>query len=438
MRDSGRNSGNRATVTATSVSRFAACGIALSTLAWLAFAGFGCVKNGTLGEGSGTGGAAGSTGDGGSTGHGGEGAFDGGPIIESDAGPIVPPCADAPCAPGVGTKLVGGSGSQHTCALLANGALECWGSNERNGLGLGTGIALSLPVVVAGAGQAATAAVGDAYTCLASASGETHCWGHRWGAPNQVDGGPDPSMPPNPWSPAGLRPARVIAGGSHQTCVIATDATVQCWGDTPDAETVPGLSGVTALGLGYRHACAVLADGGVACWGDTDQAQLGNPVLPIVAGQPARVSGVNGATALAAGGYFTCALLAGGTVRCWGDNLRGQLGADTGAQTSATPVDVQGIAGATAIAAAGFSTCAIVSGQVLCWGATLDEAGAYSSVPRVVAGVSGASAIAAGDDNMCAVVDTGAVVCWGNNVAGELGQGSAGGFFGPVAVRGWP
>src|ERR1039458_9127512 len=83
------------------------------------------------------------------------------------------------------------------------------------------------------------------------------------------------------------------------------------------------------------------------------------------------------ARALSAGGDDTCALLAGGSVDCWGDNAHGQLGIGTssgpatcnGEPCTATAVPVRGIAHATAIAAGGSQTCALLAGgSVECWG----------------------------------------------------------------------
>jgi len=348
-----------------------------------------------------------------------------------------PSCAAAPCLPGTGTVLVGSSGTAQTCALHVDGFVDCWGSNADDALGLGTAYPWAdTPVRLASAGQSAGAAVGDAYTCFVSPSGTTQCRGHLWGAPNGVDGGGDPARPPNPWTPPGLesQSVRLIAGGSHATCVVTTSGAVRCWGGSPAATPVAGLDGATALAVGFHHACAVLPGGSVRCWGASDLAQLG-------VSQGGLVSGVDGATAIAAGGYHTCAIVAAGKVKCWGYNPWGQLGAVT-SELSPSAVEATGIAGASAIAAGEHFTCAIVAGSVLCWGAdpTSLEAGVSSStMPRAVAGIQGATSLAAGNSHVCAVVDTGAVMCWGYATSGQLGptvppyHAS-----GPVQIVGWP
>jgi alpha-tubulin suppressor-like RCC1 family protein len=125
-------------------------------------------------------------------------------------------------------------------------------------------------------------------------------------------------------------------------------------------------------------------------------------------------------------------------VTCWGDNSAGTLGTQTPSLESPTPVMVQGIAGATAIAAGGGHVCALVGDKAWCWGYLLDGTSSSSPVPRAVSGVEGVTSLAAGVEHVCAVVGTGAVVCWGRNIDGELGTTTAGPYSGPVTVTGWP
>ncbi|MEN9595258.1 MAG: hypothetical protein RLY23_1741, partial [Actinomycetota bacterium] len=106
---------------------------------------------------------------------------------------------------------------------------------------------------------------------------------------------------------------------------------------------VSGLSNTVAISTGESHSCALLADGTAKCWGNNASGQLGNNTttsssIPVV------VSGLASAVAISAGasGFHSCALLADGTAKCWGNNGYGELGNGT-TTNSSIPVVVSGI-----------------------------------------------------------------------------------------------
>ena len=192
-------------------------------------------------------------------------------------------------------------------------------------------------------------------------------------------------------------------------------------------------SAAVAIAAGGWHNCALLDDGTVRCWGHNYQGQLGDgtftgpdDAVPL----PVQVAGVTNATAIAAGSSHTCALLEGGSVRCWGRNIFGQLGNGTQTNSSVTvPVPVSGIADAIAIGGGDEQTCALRStGSVWCWGRIVPGGpfggGSSSAVPVAIAGITTATAISVGGTHVCALLQSGTVLCWGSNSNGQLGNGT--------------
>jgi alpha-tubulin suppressor-like RCC1 family protein len=146
---------------------------------------------------------------------------------------------------------------------------------------------------------------------------------------------------------------------------------------------------------------------------------------------PVAVNGLSGAQAIAAGELHSAALKADGTVWTWGANLLGQLGDGT-TTAHLTPIQVQGLSGVTAIAAGEFHSLALTSdGAVWAWGENyLGRLGngtwVMSAVPVQPVGMSGVRAIAAGANNSLAVKSDGTVWAWGANASGQLGIGTTG------------
>lgn len=247
---------------------------------------------------------------------------------------------------------------------------------------------------------------------------------------------------------------RLTAGRSHN-CVLGPSGGVSCWGANDhgqlgDATTVArskpvmvaGLAGTTSVVAGGDHTCAVTNLRTVVCWGRNDHGQLGDGTTTS-SSVPVQVTGLASVAGLALGRSHSCALLADGSARCWGGNGVGQLG-DGSTTDSATPVDVMDLPIAmAAVASQADFTCAVtVRGRLRCWGDNSDgQLGTRGTAPTLLAvpavGVDPrVSRVAAGDTHACAVDLRGAVLCWGANGAGQLGNGSTASSLAAVGVPG--
>ncbi|MDI3289471.1 hypothetical protein [Polyangium sp. 15x6] len=375
-----------------------------------------------------------------------------------------PICKEKAC---VGIRQIAAGGA-HTCALFEDGSASCFGAS---GVRRGAYGAPPVPGVVG----AVELALGGAHACARRADGTALCWGHN--AFGQVgDGTTEGPRPPT--QVLGLAGATAIAAGAAHTCAIVGGGKVVCWGrgdrgqlgakpvgsaGKPPASEVPsplpassggapspvaGLLGATKIALGGRHACALGPGGQVACWGEDESGELGSfrpssPAKPKPGPRPASrlvsVKGIEGASAIALGAAFGCALLEGGSVRCWGDNAAGQLGDGT-TEARAESVVVKGLSGATAIALGAEHGCALKEGGVVtCWGkndrSQLGDGTTEARLsPAPVPGLAGVRALSAGGAHTCVMLEGGAARCWGGNGAGEVGDGTTTDRGAPTAV----
>jgi alpha-tubulin suppressor-like RCC1 family protein len=266
-------------------------------------------------------------------------------------------------------------GNSHACALLSDGSVKCWGSNDAGQLGLGLppgnfgdgarAMGDDLPRVSLGTGrQAAQIAAGGFMTCVVLDDASTKCWGLNsygmLGLGDTEDRGDDPGEMGDDLERLRLGTGRhaiqLAICGDPSSCALLDDGRVKCWGAYPalglgDAnsrgdesgemgDNLPALelgsgSSVASVATGQDHACALFVDGSLKCWGANDFGQLGlgdvrsrgeqpgemGENLPFVSlGTGRRVK------AIAIGQVHACALLDDGTVKCWGSNMYGELG----------------------------------------------------------------------------------------------------------------
>ena len=332
------------------------------------------------------------------------------------------------------TALAKGPYASHSCAIVS-GAAKCWGKNDDGELGNGTFVDSSVPVAVTGLTSGVSMiADGASHTC-AVVNSKAICWGGN--ATGQLgNGSTDDSSTPVTAVSSGV--TAVSAGFAH-SCAIVSGG-VKCWGNNQSGElgngstsesntpvSVQGLTGTAvSIAIGVAHTCAAMSTGKIQCWGYNSNGQLGNGTnTPTGTNPPVTVSNItSGATAVAAGGYHTCAIVSGG-VQCWGDGQAGQLGYGP-LSDSYVPVAATGLSSNISQIADGDTySCAITSGTAYCWGDLHSLGGATSQfVGTPIALQLGATvtSIGTGLSHGCAILG-GSVACIGTDNFGELGDG---------------
>jgi len=329
-------------------------------------------------------------------------------------------------------------GGEHSCALLDDASVKCWGRNNSGQLGLGDvssrgdgsgEMGSSLPTIDLGVERSAVAlAAGDGHTCALLDDDSLKCWGR------------------NNLGQLGLGDVSLRGDGSGEM------------GDSLPAIDLGAERSVVTMAAGDRHTCALLDDDSLKCWGSNEYGQLGlgdtndrgdgagemGDNLPSVDLSPGR-----SAKALALGGRHTCAILDDDSVKCWGDNSWGQLGLGNTAHRGdgsdemgdfLLTVELGSGRSAQALAAGDAHTCALLDDDsVKCWGrGSFGQLGLGSiiergdqpgdmgdSLPSVDLGAGrSAQALVAGAHHTCTVLDDDSVKCWGDNTYGQLGLGN--------------
>jgi alpha-tubulin suppressor-like RCC1 family protein len=408
--------------------------------------------------------------------------------------PKTGPSAERAGAPRV-RSLAPGLG-YHSCALFDDERIKCWGRNDYGQLGIGDTefrgddpdeMGARLPFVDLGLGSRVKAvSVGTRHTCAVLHDGRVKCWGKnehgQLGLGDQQARGDQNGEMGDALPSVDLGPGRIslaIACGAEHSCALLDDHEIKCWGnntggqlgleDTTERGVSAGQMGTAlpevdlagraaiALSLAGFETCALTGGSEIACWGDNRDGNLGignrEPRGPYPGDmgpslQSIRFGAEQIPVQVSVGAHGACAVFASRTIRCWGLNTSGQAGIGTTAydpgarpnQMSVLPAVSLGAArSASTVSSGGGHACALLDdGAVKCWGYngggqlgvgdTRDRGVSPSdmgdALPAVPLG-SGrkATAIAAGAEHTCVVLDDASVKCWGAGHDGQLGQG---------------
>ena len=323
------------------------------------------------------------------------------------------------------------SGYAHTCGILTNGEVRCWGSN-RIPFGHYVGQSVAPPIVFL------HISAGYAHTCGVRWNGTVKCWGSDADAYGRIFGQS---------SPPGGRFTQVSSGEIH-TCGVRRDGSVECWGSNVDedlnytGQSNPPEGKFASVSAGRYHTCGLGADGEIECWGSFRRKNNQTP-MTIPSGAFVSVSsgsdhacglrpdgtaecfgyGENGQTrppherftAIASAGDYSCGMSSDGTVQCWGDVGALPKGKFANLGTGYQPA------------------CGIkADGGVSCWGS--DQHG------RATPPIPGSIAISVGGHNLtgehaCEIRESGALECWGEYYGSSPGYQAPDGEFISVDVQ---
>ncbi len=336
------------------------------------------------------------------------------------------------------------AGLSHSCAILTNGNVKCWGYNANGELGLGNttnrgttsgDMGANLPVIDLGSGSdgknytAKSLSAGDSHTCAILNDNSLKCWGlnasGQLGIGNLLSKGDASNEMGNNLSKVNLgtgKTAKFVSAGVAHTCAILNDNTLKCWGanasgqlgygndvdlKAPKASSIAFETGrtVTAVSAGIAHTCVILDDNSVHCWGKNASGQLGlENTTTLNAPSSTAVKLGTGLTAakISSRGDHSCVILNNGSAKCWGNNINGQLGQNTDNSL--------------------LTTIGALSDQM---GDNLPAI--YLGDGRTALAITTSNANNAGDllyGNTCVILDDYTVKCWGANAFFQLGRGT--------------
>ncbi|MGH7284648.1 MAG: RCC1 domain-containing protein [Polyangiaceae bacterium] len=371
--------------------------------------------------------------------------------------------------------------AQTFCALLTDGHVRCWGDNTSGALGMGSaGGMISSPTLATSLAGLSIKMLGatPGAMCAVIADGSVQCWGSNYSGQigtSTSAGSGNVTTPTTVNDGAGpLAGATFISSGANgRFCAIVTDGAIKCWGDNtrgalgagipsttpyqaaPATVCLPGstsigctpATGATFVTVGFDFTCAVI-QGRAACWGSDGADQLGfdeGDAAGIDHAFPTYVSTLS-ATSITAGNQVACAANADGGASCWGDNGVGLLGDNNPSGNNfpnpspvCTSADCSTLLGdVTGISTSEDSVCALTDGAVRCWGSnSAGQLGDGTTTPSesyatTTAIASNALEVSCAGSTSFAVVVNGAELnlkCWGENSLHECGDGADGGAY---------
>jgi alpha-tubulin suppressor-like RCC1 family protein len=347
-------------------------------------------------------------------------------------------------------------GSQHSCVLKSDTSIWCWGNNQDSQLANGSYIYYSLqqtqvrdsryrPFLYS---KAVTAGV--FHTCALIRTGTVWCWGHNGSGQLGDRTTTNRNYPVQVIRADGIALSGIthIDAGLDSTCARNSSGYVFCWGNgsAVGAQLVYKSDGfalqAVTISNSHDHACAIAVTRAVWCWGEGEYGRLGNnsgsDQSSAVEVQRSTGGSLGSITHIATAEAHTCARQSNSTLWCWGRNGAGQIGdqtKDDRYQAVEVMSGVSTVNDAKAIFTGYAHSCYITTTNILkCWGNNwAGQVGNGTQITQLepvvvkqatMATMSGVTSGSGGQDHTC-VIATGAVVwCWGLNYYGQVGDGT--------------
>ncbi len=328
----------------------------------------------------------------------------------------------------------------HTCGLTPAGKAYCWGKNTYGEIGDGTTTLRSVPTPVSGNMTFIALSAGGTHTCGLTTDGAAWCWGYN--EFHTLNDGTSTNRTTPVAVLGGKVFTRISAGDAH-TCALTAPGAAWCWGFGSDGRLgggsiafitymneVAGNHLFTSIAAGPNHSCAIDTLGQPWCWGLNLDGEIGDGTTATAYGPVA--AGVIALVEITIGERHTCGITAPGNVWCWGDNGLNQSGNGSIIQQQRSPVPVLAGFAFANISAGEAHTCGrTAQGAILCWGRNnWGQMGDGSATGLIQRGnplpVSGGLifvSLTSGWNHACGLTALGEAWCWGQN-AGALGDGT--------------
>ncbi|MDG1525023.1 MAG: hypothetical protein P8Q90_03015, partial [Candidatus Thalassarchaeaceae archaeon] len=316
----------------------------------------------------------------------------------------------------------------HSCAVNASGAVKCWGEITLLGIGFADSDGFGdgyiemgdmLPYFSLPTGRSVDMIeAGGSHTCAVLDNNDLICWGEndagQLGLGNTTHIGDDADEIGDDFSTVSLPSGRTVdalALGADHTCALLDDASIVCWGDNAYGQlgigntntigdgagemgsslstvSLPSGRSASQITAGEDVTCAILDNNDLICWGNNDYGQLGQGNTNDV-NDPSGLSAISlgsSAQSVDAGVNSVCAVVSN-AVKCWGRNTEGQLGlGDTNHR-----------------------------------GDGINEMG--TNLNTISLGSGNIDQVEVGDAFACALKSGGEIKCWGSGQEGRLGYG---------------